>query len=117
MPPSPEERTQDGIQDETRMLTSFPLDQEQNSREDAHQCCQERTSSDGFFETELPRCASASVKKQEEEEEDEGARPEACKCLPMLIAVAQIVAALVLLALASFILLSFRLRLRVPLVV
>ena len=123
MPPSPEERTQDGIQDETRLastrMASFPLDtdQEQNSREDAHQCCQERTSSDGFFETELPRCASASVKKQEEEEEDEGARPEACKCLPMLIAVAQIVAALVLLALASFILLSFRLRLRVPLVV
>jgi hypothetical protein len=99
-------------------MASFPLDQEQNSREDAHQCCQERTSSDGFFETELPRCASTSVKKQEEEEgEDEGARPEACKSSPMLIAVAQIVAALVLLALASFILLSFRLRLRVPLVV
>ena len=109
-PPSPKERTQD----ETRMA-SFPLDQEeQNSREDAHQCCQERTSSDGFFETELLICASTAEKTQEE---DEGARPGACKSSPMLIEVAQIVAALVLLALTSFILLSFRLRLRVPLVV
>jgi hypothetical protein len=108
MPPSPEERTQDGIQDETRLastrMASFPLDtdQEQNAREDA----------------QLPVCASTAVKKQQQEEEDdEGARPEACKSSPMLIAVAQVVAALVLLALALFILLSFRLRLRVPLVV
>lgn len=110
MLPTPKESTQDGIQNETRMA-SFSFDQEQNSRDDVQQCRQERTSSEGFFETKLQMSASTVAKMQQR------ARPEACRSSAMLIAVVQIVAALVLLALALCILLSFRLRLRVPLVV